>query len=250
LLCAGSLRAIRATVSHAGWRMCRGAHEILAIRLSEEKSCSRNEGLVGAAGLSFPRTDPRARCRMSDFFIVSHSVFHELVLLFGHFCHRISGIALLLAAAFWAGARSALNDFTARDEQMFQSSYLTRDIAEREGWFRVPSIEGAIYVNRQGVPGDYAGIILTYRRLPILANPNNIVLYQLRLDTLPTGKHFRYLQSSGSGNHFYYSCMIDPAWFYDLDVGITFVEGAKKCVALMRALLESVANGTGSRHIS
>ena len=85
--------------------------------------------------------------------------------------------------------------------------------------------------------GDYSGIVIAYHRLPILPSPHDIVLYQLRLDTLPGGKSFRYLQAAGERNHFYYSAMVDPAWINDLSVGIVFVEGAKKAVALQRAII-------------
>jgi predicted P-loop ATPase len=144
-----------------------------------------------------------------------------------------------------ATAHSSLNDFTTHDEQMFASSYLTLAIVKRERWFRAPSIEGAVYVGRERTPGDWSGIIIVFRRLPTLSGPQDIVLYQLRLDTLPGGKSFRYVQAPGSGNHFYYSAMIDAAWINDPSVGIIFVEGAKKAVALQRALVEAVTNGTG-----
>jgi predicted P-loop ATPase len=142
-------------------------------------------------------------------------------------------------------AHSRLNDFTSRDEDMCLRSYLTLDIIRHEGWFRVPSIEGAMYTDRERVPGDWSGIIIVWRRPPPLPSPKSVVLYQLRLDTLPAGKNFRYLQAPGARNTFYYSTMIDPAWINDLSVGVVFVEGAKKAVALQRALLEAVTNGTG-----
>jgi hypothetical protein len=129
---------------------------------------------------------------------------------------------------------------TRDDYAALERSWITRQIADEAGLYRVPSIEGRDLVGRKG-GGDYGGIVFPYR----WPGTKDSVLDRLRLDSPPieAGKaQHKYLTASGSRNRIYFP-PCDPALVADVNPPLVITEGEKKCLALWRAALES--NGTG-----
>jgi hypothetical protein len=138
-------------------------------------------------------------------------------------------------------------NLTSEDYALLAGCWITPEIADAVGLYRVNSIEGRDLVCRKG-GGDYGGIVFPYR------DPcdGQIVLHRLRLDHPPvevaTGKpEHKYLSPPGARNHLYFPpCATAPLGelLSDTSVPILITEGEKKCLALWRAALES-GNGTG-----
>jgi hypothetical protein len=131
---------------------------------------------------------------------------------------------------------------TEADYQAFERSYISREIADQAGIYRVPSIEGRDLVGRKG-GGDYAGIVFPY----YWPGSRDLVLDRLRLDSPPvdaaTGKpEHKYLTAPGARNRLYFP-PCDPALIGEVAIPLVITEGEKKCLSLWRAALES--NGTG-----
>lgn len=132
---------------------------------------------------------------------------------------------------------------TTGDLNLLQNSFITPELAEQAGIFRVDSREGAVLVGRNG-RGDYAGIVFPYH-WPGEDNPRE---YRLRRDhpdleqqqddLLPKEKA-KYLSPPGRANKLYFPPQVDPAYLEDTQLPIVIVEGEKKCLAMRRLSLES-----------
>lgn len=138
---------------------------------------------------------------------------------------------------------SAAARLTREDYALFEKGWITPQIANAAGVFRVASIEAQQLVGRRGGT-DLSGLVFPYYR----PGDRAIVLHRLRLDHPPidaaTGKpQYRYLTPAGSRNRLYYP-RCDPEILGDASVPIVFTEGEKKCLALWRASIEA-PNGTG-----
>jgi hypothetical protein len=131
---------------------------------------------------------------------------------------------------------------TKADYESLQCSWITREIADDAGLYRVPSIEGRDIVGRHG-GGDYSGVVFPYR----VPGDSHSVLNRLRLDNPPvdavSGKPaHKYLTDYGSRNRLYFP-PCNAALVGDVSVPVVMTEGEKKCLALWRASVES--NGSG-----
>ncbi|HKD07761.1 MAG TPA: VapE domain-containing protein [Bryobacteraceae bacterium] len=131
----------------------------------------------------------------------------------------------------------------AADYAALERSWITPEIADAAGLYRVCSIEGRGLVGRNGA-GDYSGIVFPY----FWPGQSGSVLDRLRLDHPPvdaaTGKPLhKYLTAYASRNRLYLPPG-DAALLDDVALELVIVEGEKKCLALWRAALES-GNGTG-----
>lgn len=131
---------------------------------------------------------------------------------------------------------------TSSDYQNLERSYISRQIADDAGLYRVDSLEGRDLVGRRG-SGDFSGIVFPYRR------DKGTVSNRLRLDNPPidveTGKpEHKYLAAPGERNHLYFP-PCDPALLQNAGVPLVITEGEKKCLALFRMALE-VGNGHGT----
>jgi predicted P-loop ATPase len=121
-------------------------------------------------------------------------------------------------------------------------SWITPEIADGAGLYRVPSIEGRDMMGRKG-GGNYSGIVFPYR----WPGDAHSLLDRLRLDSPPidpaTHKaQHKYLTAPGARNRLYFP-RCDAALLDDLTVPVVITEGEKKALALWRAALES--NGAG-----
>jgi predicted P-loop ATPase len=132
---------------------------------------------------------------------------------------------------------------TEDDYAGLERSFISREIADAAGIYRVISIEGRDMMGRKG-GGDYSGLVFPYRYPGSTAS----VLDRLRMDFPPidaaTGKaQHKYLTAPGARNRIYYP-PCDPALLTDVNVPVVISEGEKKDLALWNAALQS-ANGTG-----
>jgi predicted P-loop ATPase len=130
---------------------------------------------------------------------------------------------------------------TSDDYAALERSFITREIANAAGLYRVSSIDGRELVGRSG-SGHYAGIVFPYPGMN-----GSTILYRLRLDHPPmdpAGKpQHKYLTAPGERNRLYFP-PCDPKLLTDPAMPIVFVEGEKKCLAIWRVALEST-NGDG-----
>src|ERR1051325_648139 len=132
---------------------------------------------------------------------------------------------------------------TPGDLNLLQNSFITPELAQQAGIFRVDSREGAALVGRNGT-GDYVGIVFPYY-WPGEENPRE---YRLRrdhpdleqqADGFPPKEKAKYLSPPGRGNNLYFPPQIDPADLSNTKLPIVIVEGEKKCLAMHRLSLES-----------
>lgn len=127
------------------------------------------------------------------------------------------------------------------DLEMLARSWITPEIAEANGLFRVSSAEGAELIGRNR-NGDYAGIAIPY----FLPGADTVREYQLRLDhpeleLTPSGttrEKAKYLFPPGRSNILYLPRGITPEALADTTVPIIISEGAKKALALWRLATE------------
>src|SRR5215467_1871001 len=94
---------------------------------------------------------------------------------------------------------------TSSDYESLERSYISREIADQAGIYRVHSLDGQELVGRKG-GGDYNGLVFPYRRA------NGVVAHRLRLDHPPVDAHGKpegkYLQAPGERNRIYFP----PGW--------------------------------------
>lgn len=127
---------------------------------------------------------------------------------------------------------------TAEDYERLRASYITREIADAAGIYRVASLDGRELVGQRG-KGEFNGIVFTYH-----INGQEVA-HRLRLDVpdIVDGKARRYYAARESRNRLYLppaplSLLADPT------VPLIITEGEKKTLALWRMALET-ANGNG-----
>jgi hypothetical protein len=131
------------------------------------------------------------------------------------------------------------SSLTPGDFQKFTDSFITREIVEQAGLFRVDSVTGAERIGRTATAhNDYAGIIFPYF-LPEDTRPRE---YRLRRDKPDLEQKNgelkekgKYLSPPGRGNMFYFPPNCRKEWLEDVSIPIVFTEGEKKELALHRA---------------
>jgi hypothetical protein len=124
---------------------------------------------------------------------------------------------------------------TDADLRLLSASFISPELAQSAGIFRVDSYDGGLIVGRNG-NADYAGIIFPYF-LPGNANKRE---YRLRrdnpdLERRPDGtikEKAKYLSPPGRSNLLYFVAMTDPDWLADASLPICITEGEKKTLAL------------------
>jgi uncharacterized protein (DUF927 family) len=131
---------------------------------------------------------------------------------------------------------------TMTDLQNLQVGYITPELAQAAGIYRVDSLEGARLVgqlSRKGVARrDCTGLVFPYRYV------EDVRVREVRLrrdnpeqDT--NGKEInKYLSPPGKGNLFYFAPSARKTWLSDATILVVFVEGEKKCLALQRSFDE------------
>lgn len=123
--------------------------------------------------------------------------------------------------------------------KLADESYVSREIADAAGIYRIASLDGRELIGRKG-GGDFSGLVFPYSRA------GEVVAHRLRLDHPPitNGKpEHKYLQAPGTRNRLYFppaplSLLSDPK------APLIITEGEKKALALWRMALET-ANGNG-----
>lgn len=132
------------------------------------------------------------------------------------------------------------------DLQKLANSFITRELAEQAGLFRVDSITGAEIIGRKATAYcDYAGIIFSYF-LPEVTRPRE---YRLRRDNPDLEEKngvikekAKYLSPPGRGNIIYFPPNCRKDWLKDISIPIVFTEGEKKTLALHRASWHSLSD--------
>lgn len=121
------------------------------------------------------------------------------------------------------------------DFNRLSASFISPELAQSAGLFRVDSPNGAEIVGRNG-SADYSGIVFPYF-LPGSSSPRE---YRLRRDNpdLEQGldgeikQKGKYLSPPGRSNLFYFVPMTSAEWLADTGLPITITEGEKKALAL------------------
>jgi predicted P-loop ATPase len=135
-------------------------------------------------------------------------------------------------------------NLTSEDLADLAKCWISPEIADAAGLFRVTSVEGRELVGRNG-GGDFSGLVFSY----IWPPSGQVVLQRLRLDHPPidaaTGKAaHKYLSPHGARNRLYIPpCTAELLTSVQTDIAIT--EGEKKCLAMWRAACE-LTNGNGT----
>jgi hypothetical protein len=130
------------------------------------------------------------------------------------------------------------SSLTKSDLQKLESSFITIELSQAAGIFRVESVEGARLVGREGKRGDYAGIVFPYY-MPGNDQPRE---YRLRRDRPDYKKQAdgslkeeaKYLSPPSSRNLAYFVPGTLPEWLQDTNLPLAIVEGEKKAIALFR----------------
>jgi hypothetical protein len=130
-----------------------------------------------------------------------------------------------------------------QDIHGLERSYITTELAEQAGIFRVDAVEGAQLIGRNG-KGDYSGIVLPYV-LPGESSPRE---YRLRrdhpdLELQSDGslkEKAKYLSPPGRGNMLYFMPRTPAEGLRDATLPICLTEGEKKTIALYRLSLHNV----------
>lgn len=128
--------------------------------------------------------------------------------------------------------KQALTD---ADLRWLAASFVSPELAQSAGLFRVDTYEGGLIVGRNG-NADYAGLIFPYF-LPGNTSPRE---YRLRrdkpdLERKPDGtikEKAKYLSPPGKSNLLYFLPMTDGEWLADVSLPICMTEGEKKTLAL------------------
>ncbi len=124
------------------------------------------------------------------------------------------------------------------DLDSLEKAYITPELAEQAGLFRVDSAEGARIVGREAKRGDYAGTVFPYYR-PGDSQPRE---YRLRRDRPDYKRQAdgslkeegKYLSPLSSRNLAYFVPGTLPEWLEDTSIPLAIVEGEKKAIALFR----------------
>jgi hypothetical protein len=128
--------------------------------------------------------------------------------------------------------KQALTD---ADLRLLAASFVSPELAQSAGIFRVDSFDGGLIVGRNG-NANYAGLIFPYF-LPGNTSPRE---YRLRrdnpdLERRPDGmikEKAKYLSPPGRSNLLYFVPMADPVWLTDTSLPVCITEGEKKTLAL------------------
>jgi uncharacterized protein (DUF927 family) len=124
---------------------------------------------------------------------------------------------------------------TKDDLEGLAESFITPELAERAGFFRVSDGEGRPLLGNNYL--DCSGVAY-----PIRATSGQSVAYAVRRDNPETdekGKPKRkYLYEKGFRNHLYYATNVTDDDLQNVEMPIVFSEGAKKCLALERMQTE------------
>lgn len=128
-------------------------------------------------------------------------------------------------------------ELTAHDLTMLEQSYITPELAQAAGLFRVDTTDGGQIVGRNG-SSDYSGIVFPY----VWPGETYARSYRLRrdnpeLEQKSDGKlkeTRKYLSAPGQRNILYFSPDVRPEWLQDISLPIVLTEGEKKTLALSR----------------
>lgn len=131
----------------------------------------------------------------------------------------------------------AATNLLQRDIEAPASRWVSPELAEQAGLFRVNSIDGAALVGRNGA-GDYSGIAIPN----VLPGQTEAREYRLRrdrpdLESRPDGsirEKGKYLHPPGRGNLLYFVPGTPEAWLEDTKLPVVVVEGEFKALALWR----------------
>jgi hypothetical protein len=135
---------------------------------------------------------------------------------------------------------------TNADLETLAASFISPELAQRAGLFRVDTYEGARLIGRNG-NADYAGLIFPYF-LPDSSNPRAYCLrrdkpeLELKADGTfkPKGK---YLAEPGRSNLLYFPPDTRKEWLEDVSLPIAITEGAKKVLALWQLSWHEISDG-------
>ncbi|MGA9996644.1 MAG: DUF3854 domain-containing protein [Pyrinomonadaceae bacterium] len=124
---------------------------------------------------------------------------------------------------------------TDADLRWLAASFVSPELAQSAGLFRVDTHDGGMIVGRNG-NADYAGLIFPYF-LPGNDSPRE---YRLRrdkpdLERKPDGtikEKAKYLSPPGKSNLLYFVPLTDGEWLADVSLPICLTEGEKKTLAL------------------
>ncbi|HYI97474.1 MAG TPA: VapE domain-containing protein, partial [Bryobacteraceae bacterium] len=133
---------------------------------------------------------------------------------------------------------------TSEDYANLERSWITRELADAAGIYRVSAIEGQELLGRSSACGDCSGTVFEYR----MPGEHRGVLDRIRLDNPPvdtSGKPQRYATPWGARNRLYFppSCPLDL--LSDVRIPVVITEGEKKGLSLCRLAGES-GNGSGT----
>lgn len=129
---------------------------------------------------------------------------------------------------------------TENDYQYLESSFISPNMADSAGLFRVDKVMGAeMYAKRLSADRDFSGIVFTYTRP---GSPDARLQYRLRRDypdliEQPDGsveEDAKYITYFGERSHLYFPPGVNASWLSDKSLPIVFVEGEKKALAMWR----------------
>jgi hypothetical protein len=136
--------------------------------------------------------------------------------------------------------RAGTGNLSPADYAALERSYITPELADAAGIYRVASLEGRAIVGRESSRDDFSGIVFPYR----MPGSDYVVAHRLRLDqprlSSDDQHEQKYLQAPGTRNRLYFSPCA-PALWSDTTVPLVITEGEKKDLALWRMALETGA---------
>jgi uncharacterized protein (DUF927 family) len=129
-------------------------------------------------------------------------------------------------------------NLTQADYEWLAKSYITPELAQRAGIFRVDSVTGAEIVGRTPKAGvDYGGLVIPYT-WPGEPRPRECRLRRdnpdLERDGAKTKEKNKYLSPPGRANLLYFPPATDPKILQDPSIPAIITEGEKKALALAR----------------
>jgi hypothetical protein len=136
-------------------------------------------------------------------------------------------------------SKKNVSTLTAADLAKLEQSYITQDLAEDAGIYRVDTHEGARIVGRTPSKGhDYAGLIIPN----VWPGETHAREFRLRRDNPDQERKTdgsikeknKYLSPPGKSNLFYIPPGTPVDWLADPTIPATFTEGEKKALALFR----------------
>src|SRR5437870_490190 len=129
------------------------------------------------------------------------------------------------------------NQLTQSDLQKLAASWISPELAELAGLFRVESQEGAELVGRQPGNSDYAGIVFPY----VWPGQSRIRDYRLRRDNPEieykngaAKEKAKYLSAPGRRNSLYFVPGTKAQSLKETSITIVITEGEKKTLSLFR----------------